>query len=164
MTDALIIREIQAGEFHLLWPIFHEIVAAGDTYSYAPETSFEEAQRLWTSAGTRCFIAELGGACIGGYMLRANQPGLGNHVAHAGYMVSAPARGRGIAGRLCEHSMEQARRAGFTAMQFNYVVSSNEVAVRLWKKHGFEIVGRVPGAFRHARLGPTDVYVMHRRL
>ena len=158
------IREISSQEFGLLWPIFQEVVATGDTYSYPPDISFEEAQRLWTSAGTRCFIAEDAGTCVGGYMLRANQPGLGNHVAHCGYMVAARARGKGIAGTMCEHSMAQARAAGFTAMQFNYVVSSNEVAVRLWQKHGFEIVGRVPAAFRHARLGPTDVFVMYRML
>ena len=158
------IREIAAQEFGLLWPIFHEVVAAGDTYSYAPDITLEEARRLWTSAGTRCFIALSDGACVGGYMLRANQPGLGDHVANAGYMVSPQARGRGIAGKLCEHSLEQARRAGFRAMQFNYVVSTNAVAVKLWQKHGFAIVGRIPNAFRHARLGLVDVFVMFREL
>ena len=158
------IREIAGAEFGLLWPIFHEIVAAGETYSYAPDMSFEEALALWTTGGSRCFIAEDDGTCVGGYMLHANQPGLGNHVANAGYMVAPVARGRGIAGALCEHSIDQARRVGFLAMQFNYVIAANEVAVRLWKKHGFEIVGRVPKAFRHARLGLVDVYVMYREL
>jgi len=101
---------------------------------------------------------------VGGYTLRPNQPGLGNHVANAGYMVAPNARGQGIASRLCEHSLEQARYAGFTAMQFNFVVSSNAAAVRLWQRHGFVIVGQLPGAFRHVTLGPTDVYVMHRHL
>jgi len=158
------IREIGGAEFGLLWPIFHEIVAAGETYSYAPDMSFEEARALWTTGGSRCFIAEDDGACVGGYMLHANQPGLGNHVANAGYMVAPAARGRGIADALCEHSIDQARRVGFLAMQFNYVIAANEVAVRLWKKHGFEIVGRVPKAFRHARLGLVDVFVMYREL
>ena len=163
-VEGLVIREIGAADFHRLWPIFRDIVAAGDTYSYPPDIAFDEAQRLWTSGGTRCFIAEIEDACAGGYMLRANQPGLGNHVAHAGYMVASAMRGRGIAGTLCEDSMARAREAGFTAMQFNYVVSSNEVAVRLWQKHGFAIVGRVPNAFRHATLGLVDVFVMHRFL
>jgi ribosomal protein S18 acetylase RimI-like enzyme len=158
------IREIAAHEFDLLWPIFREVVAAGDTYSYAPDTSFEEAQRMLTGAGTRCFVALIDGGCVGGYMLRANQPGLGNHVANAGYMVSRHARGQGIAGLLCEHSIDEARRAGFSAMQFNYVVSTNEVAVTLWQKHGFKIVGRIPDAFRHAQLGLIDVFVMYRTL
>lgn len=164
MIDGLTIREIGADEFGLLWPIFHDVVAAGDTYSYAPDTSFDEARRLWTSGDARCFVALLDGACIGGYMLRANQPGLGNHVANCGYMVSPPARGRGIAGAMCQHSLAQARAAGFTAMQFNFVVSSNEGAMRLWQKHGFEIIGRIPDAFRHARLGLVDALIMHRYL
>ena len=98
MADALLIREIGADEFDLLWPIFHEVVAAGETYSYAPDMSFEQARQLWTSDGARCFVALLDGACVGGYMLHANQPGLGNHVANCGYMVTAAARG-GCVGR-----------------------------------------------------------------
>ena len=164
MPDSLIIREIEAGEFELLWPVFHDVVAGGDTYSYAPDISFADARSLWTSGGTRCFIALLDDTCVGGYMLRANQPGLGNHVANCGYMVAACARGRGIASALCEHSLAQARNAGFTAMQFNFVVSSNEVAVRLWQKHGFAIIGRIPGGFRHTRLGIVDALIMHRQL
>lgn len=160
----LAIREIAADEFAIAWPLFHEVVAAGDTYSYPPGTTFEQAQRLWTSGGARCFVALDDGACVGAYMLRPNQPGLGDHVANAGYMVCPALRGRGIAGAMCEHSLEQARGAGFKAMQFNFVVSSNEGALRLWQKHGFAIVGRVPRAFRHARLGLVDVFVMHRDL
>jgi ribosomal protein S18 acetylase RimI-like enzyme len=164
MSGALIIREIDADEFGLLWPIFHEVVAAGDTYSYAPDTSFAEAGQLWTAGDSRCFVALLDGACVGGYMLHANQPGLGNHIANCGYMVSPAARGQGIASAMCEHSLAQARAAGFTAMQFNFVVSSNEGAVRLWQKHGFEIIGRIPNAFRHARLGLVDALIMYRRI
>jgi len=164
MADGLTIREIGADEFDLLWPIFHEVVAAGDTYSYAPDITPEQARQLWTSDGARCFVALLDGACVGGYMLHANQPGLGDHVANCGYMVTPAARGRGIAGAMCKHSLEQARQAGFTAMQFNFVVSTNEAAIHLWRQHGFEIVGRIPNAFRHARLGPTDAYVMYRAL
>jgi len=164
MADGLTIREIGADEFDLLWPIFHEVVAAGDTYSYAPDITPEQARQLWTSDGARCFIALLDGACVGGYMLHANQPGLGDHVANCGYMVTPAARGRGIAGAMCKHSLEQARQAGFTAMQFNFVVSTNEAAIHLWRQHGFEIVGRIPNAFRHARLCPTDAYVMYRAL
>jgi GNAT superfamily N-acetyltransferase len=160
----LIIREIGAEEFGLLWPIFREVVVAGDTYSYAPDTSFAEARPLWTSEGARCFVALRDGNCVGGYMLHANQPGLGNHVANCGYMVSPAARGRGIASAMCEHSLAQSRAAGFTAMQFNFVVSSNEGAVRLWQNHGFEIIGRIPNAFRHARLGLVDALIMYRRL
>ncbi|WP_267222706.1 GNAT family N-acetyltransferase [Dyella silvae] len=164
MIALLTIREIGADEFALAWPLFRSVVAAGDTYSYPPDLSFEQARDWWTTSPTRCFIAERNKQVLGCYMLRPNQPGLGDHVANAGYMVSPAARGQGVASLMCEHSMAQARDAGFTAMQFNFVVSTNTTAVRLWERHGFHIVGKVPGAFRHAAHGPTDVYVMHRQL
>jgi len=164
MNDDLSVREIGAEEFERAWPIFREVIAGGDTYSYPPDLSMEDARAMLTTPPTRCFVAERSGAILGLYMLRPNQPGLGDHVANAGYMVAPHARGQGVASALCEHSLAQARRAGFTAMQYNYVISSNEGAVRLWRKHGFEIVGRVPGAFRHARRGPTDIFVMYRAL
>ena len=161
---SLDIREIDAGEFDLVWPIFRDVVAAGDTYSYAPDTRFEEARAMWTTAPTRCFVALIDGRPAGCYMLKPNQPGLGGHVANAGYMVAPQARGQGLAGKLCEHSLATARAAGFLAMQFNFVVSTNDVAVKLWQKHGFQIVGTVPKAFRHATLGLVDIHVMHRVL
>jgi ribosomal protein S18 acetylase RimI-like enzyme len=164
MTDTLAIYEIGADQFERAWPVFHSVIAGGDTYSYPPELSFEQAREWWTTPPSRCFIAERDTEVLGCYMLKPNQPGLGSHVANAGYMVSAKARGQGIASKMCEHSLEQARRAGFTAMQFNFVVSTNTTAVRLWERHGFQIVGKVPGAFRHAEHGPTDIYVMHRQL
>jgi ribosomal protein S18 acetylase RimI-like enzyme len=164
VTESLILREIGADEFARAWPVFKAVISAGDTYSYPPNLEFEQAQAMWTTPPNRCFIAERDGEVLGCYVLRPNQPGLGDHVANAGYMVSPSARGQGIAGKMCEHSLEQARRAGFTAMQFNYVVATNAPAVRLWQRYGFQIVGTVPGAFRHAALGPTDIYIMHRKL
>jgi GNAT superfamily N-acetyltransferase len=161
---SLQVREIGADEFDRVWPIFRDVVAAGDTYIYDPAISREQALSIWAAPPARCFLAEQDGAIVGTYSLRPNHVGLGDHVANAGYMVAPQARGRGIGGVLCEHSMEMARQSGFRAMQFNLVVVSNEVAVRLWQKHGFRIVGRVPGAFRHAQHGLTDVYVMHRFL
>jgi len=164
MNDDLSVREIGADEFERAWPIFREVIAGGDTYSYPPDLSMEVARAMWTTPPTRCFVAERAEEILALYMLRPNQPGLGDHVANAGYMVASQARGQGVASALCEHSLTEARRVGFTAMQYNYVVSSNEGAVRLWRKHGFEVVGRVPGAFRHARHGPTDIFIMYRAL
>jgi ribosomal protein S18 acetylase RimI-like enzyme len=163
-TPPLEIREIEASEFALVWPIFHAVVGAGDTYAYDPEMTFEQARELWTRPPARCFAAFQDGRVVGAYCLRPNQPGLGGHVANAGYMVAPDARGRGIASAMCVHSLEAARAAGFQAMQFNFVATSNAGAVRLWQRHGFAIVGRVPAAFRHRVLGPTDVLVMHRLL
>src|SRR5262249_48002131 len=119
---------------------------------------------LWTTPPARCFAATDAGAVVGAYCLRPNQVGLGDHVANAGYMVAPSARGHGVASAMCAHSLEAARAAGFKAMQFNFVAVSNERAVRLWQRHGFQVVGRVPEAFRHRRLGLTDVLIMHRRL
>jgi ribosomal protein S18 acetylase RimI-like enzyme len=161
---ALRIREIAPDEFHLVWPIFQAVVAGGDVFAPAPETTFEEARRFWSTPPTRVFVAERDGAVVGSYMLRANQPGLGDHVANAGYIVAPAARHQGIARALCEHSLAAAQQSGFLAMQFNYVVATNDGAVRLWQSCGFEIVGRVPGAFRHKTLGPVDVLIMHRTL
>jgi GNAT superfamily N-acetyltransferase len=125
------IREIRSDEFSLAWPIFCSVVAMGDSDAYRPDLSFEEARALWTTAPARTFIAVAEGQVVGCYLLRPNPPGLGDHVANAGYMVAREARGQGIDGLLCEHSMEVARQAGFLAMQFNFVVSRNEVAIRL---------------------------------
>jgi ribosomal protein S18 acetylase RimI-like enzyme len=158
------IREIEAGEFELVWPIFSAVVSAGDTYPYDPAISFEAARDLWTRPPARCFVARDGAEVVGAYCLRPNQPALGDHVANAGYMVSPSARGQGIGAAMCAHSMNVARAAGFRAMQFNFVVASNEGAVRLWQRMGFAIVGRVPRAFRHRTRGETDVFVMHRAL
>lgn len=163
MSD-LVIREIGADEFVRVWPFFQAIVAAGDTYTYPLDMSLEQARTIWTTPPARCFVAERDDQVLGCYRLAPNQKGPGNHVANGSYMVAPQARGQGIASTLCEHSLEQARQAGFTAMQFNAVVASNATAVRLWQRHGFRIVGQVPGAFRHAQLGPTDLYVMHRAL
>lgn len=164
MSGALRIVEIDAAGFDRLWPIFQVVIADGDTYAYPPGLDEASACAMWTAAPARCFVAERDGAVLGGYTLRPNQVGLGDHIANAGYMVAPSARGQGIASAMCEHSLDTARAAGFTAMQFNFVVSTNMTAVRLWLKHGFSIVGQVPGAFRHARLGPTDIYLMHRTL
>lgn len=164
MTAGLRISETDAAGFARLWPIFHAVIAGGDTYSFPPDLDQATACAWWTTPPSRCFIAEIDGEVVGGYMIKPNQPGLGDHVANAGYMVAPAMRGRGIASALCEHSMEQARQAGFSAMQFNYVVASNAAAVHLWQRHGFSIIGTVPGAFRHATLGLTDIHVMHRML
>lgn len=158
------IRALAPDEFGLAWPIFRTVVAAGDTYNYPPDIDQATARDWWTTPPAQAYLAERGDETLGCYMIKPNQPGLGDHVANAGFMVAPLARGQGIATLLCEHAMEEARRAGFTAMQFNFVVASNTAAVHLWQRLGFQIVGRVPRVFRHARLGPTDVYVMHREL
>ena len=162
--STLLIAPLAPQEFDLAWPIFHAVVSAGDTYAFDPATTLEEARRLWTAPPARAFLATSGGVTVGTYMLRPAQPGLGNHVANAGYMVAPSARRQGVARQLCEHSLEVARQMGFAAMQFNFVVATNQGAIRLWERCGFEIVGRAPRTFRHGTEGLVDTLVMHRFL
>ena len=124
----------------------------------------DAALAFWFSAGHEVFVAEDCGAAVGTYFLRANYGGAGAHVANCGYITAAGATGKGVGRAMCAHSLEHAKARGFLAMQFNFVVSTNERAVRLWQSFGFEIVGRLPQAFLHPVHGYTDAYVMYRLL
>jgi L-amino acid N-acyltransferase YncA len=158
------IRPATEADRDAIWNIFHEIVADGDTYAFDPKMSREGALAYWFRADTHTYVAENKGHIVGTYILRTNQPGPGSHVANAAFMVAPDARGLGVGRRMGEHSLTEARRLGFRAMQFNFVVSTNTSAVRLWQQLGFKIVGTLPGAFRHARTDYVDVYVMFRSL
>jgi L-amino acid N-acyltransferase YncA len=158
------IRLAEVSDQDAMWQIFHEVVVAGDTWVFDADTPRSFMIDYWFHPGTRSYVAEKDGRVLGMYLLRPNQPGHGSHVANAGYMVASTSRGLGVGEAMGEHSIDEARRLGFRAVQFNYVVSTNEAAVRLWKKIGFEIVGTLPGAFKHSTLGYVDVYVMFRRL
>lgn len=163
-SAVLSIRRASAADWSSTWRIFHDIVSRGDTYVYDPETTEEDARRIWMNPAVKTYVAEADDRIVGTYILRPNQPGLGAHVANAGYMVATDATGRGIGRAMCEHSIAEARAAGFTAMQFNFVVSTNRRAVALWEQLGFKIVGTLPRVFRHRELGFVDAYVMHRFL
>jgi L-amino acid N-acyltransferase YncA len=147
-----------------IWNIFHEVVAAGDTYAFDPQMSREDALAYWFREGTHTHVAEQDRHVVGTYILKVNQGGAGSHVANAAFMVALNARGQGIGCGMGEHCLSEARRLGFRAMQFNFVVSTNESALRLWYQLGFKIVGTLPGAFRHPERGYVDVYVMFRSL
>lgn len=155
------IRPAVPNDFDGIWPFFHEIVAAGETFAYPPNATKEEGFDLWFGPGCRVFVFEEDGAILGTYSLKQNQPGLGGHVCNCGYMVAPEARGRGVATALCEHSQATALALGYKAMQYNFVVSTNEQAIRLWQKHGMEIVARLPKAYNHSRLGYVDALVMY---
>lgn len=164
VAGTLTIRAAAEQDRDAIWKIFQATVAPGDVFVYHPSTSREEAFGYWFAAGTDTFVAEQNGKVIGSYILRKNRPGLGDHVANAGFMVDPSARGLGVGRAMGEHCLDEARRQGYRAMQFNFVVSTNESAVRLWQQLGFEIVGTLPGAFRHAQKGFVDAYVMFRLL
>lgn len=161
----LSIRPFQPQDWPLLWPILQSVFSSGDTYAFPPDSTEAEIHSAWIMQPQATYVATTdAGGIVGTYVLKPNQPGLGSHVCNCGYLVAPAARGRGIAAALCEHSQVQARVLGYRAMQFNLVVSTNEVAVRLWQKLGFAIVGTLPGAFNHSRLGYVDAYVMYKSL
>lgn len=161
----LTVRDYTSGDWPALWAIMQPVFRAGETYAFDPAITEAEAQRVWVEVPAATYVAvDAAGTLLGTYYIKPNQPGLGAHVCNCGYIVAAAARGQGIASRLCEHSQDEARRLGFRAMQFNLVVSTNSGAVRLWQQLGFPIVGTLPGAFNHPRLGYVDAYVMYKQL
>lgn len=161
---ALVIRRAERDDGDALWRILEPILRAGETYALPPDIGREEALAYWLSASHGTYVALEGDAVVGSYYLRPNARGGGDHVANCGYVTRPSAEGRGVARRMALDSLDRARAAGFRAMQFNFVVAANERAVRLWTSLGFAIVGRVPGAFRHPRLGLVDALVMHREI
>lgn len=161
----LSIRPFESGDWPDLWSFLQPTFARGDTYTYPPGASEAAIREAWTRLPQATYVAVDGsGRLLGTYYLKANQGGNGDHVCNCGYVVAEAARGQGLAARLCEHSQQQALGAGFLAMQFNFVVSTNSGAVHLWKKLGFEIVGTLPRAFRHPQAGFVDAFVMYKWL
>lgn len=158
------IRAAAQADRSVIWPIINAVIARGDTYVFAPGSSEDEMLDYWLSPEKYAYVAEENGKVLGTYWLKANQPGLGSHIANAAYMVSPDSKGKGIGRRMAEHSLEEARRMGFTAMQFNFVVKSNTAAVTLWKSVGFEVIGEIPDAFRHHSEGLINAYIMYRKL
>jgi ribosomal protein S18 acetylase RimI-like enzyme len=160
----LLIRPASAADRPAIWAILEPTIRAGETYALPPDMGEADAIAYWMGPGRAVFVGEADGRVVGTYVLRANQLGGGDHIANCAYITDTALRGRGVARRLAEHSLEEARRRGFLAMQFNFVVASNESAVHLWQSLGFVTVGRLPGAFRHPHLGLVDALVMFRKL
>lgn len=158
------IRPATVGDADAIWRIFHDVVQGGDTYTFPPDTPRQQALDYFLGAGIESWVLEDQGRVIGMYKLIPNHVGLGSHVANASFMVDPAAQGKGAGRAMGEHCLEQARHAGYRAMQFNFVVSTNAAAVNLWKRLGFAIVGTLPNAYRHSRLGYVDAFVMYREL
>ena len=155
------IREYAETDFDQVWPIFHEIVAAGETYAFARDTTREQALELWIDKPRKTFVVEDNGTIFGTYYLKTNQDGPGSHVCNCGYMVSPAARGKGLATLMREHSQKVALELGYMAMQFNFVAATNSGAIRLWHKLGYETVGMLPNAFNHPKEGLVNALVMY---
>ena len=152
-------------DFSVFWPTFQAVVVAQETYAIAPDISYGAAYQLWCTAPLVSWVAkDESGQLLGAYYLKANAAGPGDHICNCGYMVTPRARGKGVARAMCEHSQRQAKELDFQAMQYNAVIATNEIAVALWQKLGFRIVGTVPNAYRHARFGLVDAHVMYKAL
>jgi ribosomal protein S18 acetylase RimI-like enzyme len=160
----LAIRVATEQDQESIWAILEPMIRCGQSYTLPHNMSRNQALEFWFAPGHETFVFEESDVVHGTYFLRANQDGGGSHVANCGYVTAEAAQGRGIARAMCLHSLERAKERGFRAMQFNFVVSTNERAVKLWLSLGFEIVGRLPGSFRHPENGFVDALVMYKRL
>lgn len=160
----IVIRQASHYDFEKIWKIFKETIQSMDTYAFNPETPQEEAYKIWMSPENKTYVATIEQEIVGTYYIKPNQPGLGSHVANAAFMVDPNKQGMGIGKTMAQHSLIEAKNNGFTAMQFNFVISSNLKAIELWKKMGFNIIGVSPKAFNHPYLGLIDAFIMHRYL
>lgn len=160
----MLIRKATPADAQAIAAIILPIIRDGSTYSLDPNLSEVDALAYWMGADKETFVADDLGTIVGTYYMRPNQAGRGRHVCNCGYMTSPAAAGREVASLMCEHSLSHARARRYQAMQFNFVVSTNEGAIRLWQRMGFETVGRLPGAFRHPSKGFVDALVMFQTL
>lgn len=163
-NTSLHVRPASSADHDAIWKILEPTIRAGETYTLPRDLAREQALAYWHAPGHHVFVAEHHQEILGTYFLHANQQGAGAHVANCGYMTAPWAVGRGIARAMCRHSLEYAKSRGFRAMQFNFVVSTNEPALHLWQSLGFAIVGRLPGAFLHPQFGFVDALMMYRQL
>jgi ribosomal protein S18 acetylase RimI-like enzyme len=147
-----------------VWAIIKEVIATGDTYVFAPDSPKEKMLGHWFGQDKHTYVALLDGEVVGTFILKDNQPDLGSHIANAGYMTSPRAFGKGIGRMMGEFSLEEAKRLGYTAMQFNIVIKSNIRAVGLWEKLGFGIIGEIPEAIRNKQGELVNAYIMYRKL
>jgi L-amino acid N-acyltransferase YncA len=155
------IRPYAAADWPAVWALLEPVFRAGETFPHDPAISEAEAQLAWVEHSQAVMVAvDPAGPVVGTYYLRPNSLALGAHVANAGYVVAEHCRRQGIGSRLCQHSLQAARRLGFRAMQFNLVVSTNTAGIRCWRRNGFQVVGTLPEGFRHKQLGYVDALVM----
>lgn len=159
------IRRYEEADWAAVWSLLQATFKAGDTYAYSPQSTEAEIHKAWVESPTATYVAlDAPEHLLGTYFIKPNQPGLGAHVCNCGYVVSPLAQGHGVASAMCTHSQAEAVSLGFLAMQFNLVAATNERAVRLWQRLGFTVVGTLPQAFRHQRLGLVDALVMFKTL
>ncbi len=160
----LTIRKAIQADKEEIWKILKEVISKGDSFAFNPNTSKEKMMAYWMESEKHTYVAILDNTVVGSFFIKANQPGLGSHIANAGYVTSPLASGKGIGKAMGQFSLKEAKRLGYKAMQFNIEVKSNERAVRLWQSLGFKIIGEIPEAFNHQTLGMTNAYIMYQKL
>ena len=158
------IRPANEADKPAIWQIIKAVIAGGDTYVFSPDASEDEMMAFWFTPDKHNYVVTSNDEIVATFWLRANQPGLGKHIGNAAYMVSPNAAGQGIGKKMALWSLDEARRLGFTSMQFNFVVKTNTVAVNLWKSIGFEVIGEIPEAFNHGREGLVNALIMYQKL
>jgi len=158
------IRKAKEEDYNQIWEIIQQVISNGDTYVFDPSSSKEKMLAYWCGQDKHTYVAVSNDKVVGTFVIKDNQPDLGSHIANASYMTSPTESGQGIGKAMGEFSLQEVKRLGYKAMQFNIVVKSNERAVRLWQKLGFEIIGEIPEAFNHKQIGLTNAYIMYRRL
>jgi ribosomal protein S18 acetylase RimI-like enzyme len=160
----LAIHPVTDSDRDAIWAILEPMIRSGEAYTLPRDMSKQQVLEYWFATDKETFVWKENGEVLGTYFLKANQQGGGAHVANCGYVTAAVAQGRGIARQMCLHSLGRAKERGFRAMQFNFVVSTNERAIKLWTSLEFKIVGRLPLAFEHPTLGFVEALVMYRSL
>jgi L-amino acid N-acyltransferase YncA len=160
----MLIRPATPSDADAIWEIIRQVIATGDTYLFAPDSPKDKMMAYWLGADKHAYVAEMDDQIVGTFILKDNQPDLGSHIANGSYMTLPSAFGQGIGRAMGAFSLEEARKLGYRAMQFNIVVSSNTRAVRLWQQLGFTIIGEIPEAFNHATRGLTNAYIMYQKL
>jgi len=165
VASSLQIRHFEPADWRMVWQLLEPVFRAGETFPHDPTITEAQAREQWVEQNQTVMVAaDAAGSLVGTYTLKPNSLTLGAHVANAGYVVAEHCRRQGVGSRLCQHSLQEARRLGFRAMQFNLVVSTNTASIRCWQRNGFQLVGTLPGAFRHQRLGYVDALVMMQAL
>jgi L-amino acid N-acyltransferase YncA len=165
VASSLQIRHFEPADWRMVWQLLEPVFRAGETFPHDPAITEAQAREQWVEQNQTVMVAaDAAGSLVGTYTLKPNSLALGAHVANAGYVVAEHCRRQGVGSRLCQHSLQEARRLGFRAMQFNLVVSTNTASIRCWQRNGFQLVGTLPGAFRHQRLGYVDALVMMQAL
>jgi len=158
------IRKAVPADYDEIWEIIHQVLQTGDTYIFAPSSSKEKMLAIWCASNKHTYVALFDGKIAGTFVISDNQMDLGSHIANGSYMVSPSYAGKGIGRMMGEYSLQEARRLGYKAMQFNIVIKSNERAVKLWQDIGFSIIGEIPEAFNHQQNGLTNAYIMYQKL